>query len=192
MNNVSVRTFFVGPQWATASFANDKITGIDSFFGGYSGSAYSTTANEYVGSNGEVGSSLAYEGHEIASSASSSVDGQSTYQVTNAVCAAAAGNSFLQVSGAQKIVVYTDKPRPRGANYCGYHGTTNCSFQQVQYAFLWAMDGDAGCSAQDSQTGHSQGRAALVNVTSHELAEARTDPQLSSWYDAQGAERTLQ
>jgi hypothetical protein len=37
---------------------------------------------------------------------------------------------------------------------------------------------------------HSQGLAALANVTGHELSEARTDPRAAGWYDASGAENS--
>jgi len=35
---------------------------------------------------------------------------------------------------------------------------------------------------------HSQGLAALANVSAHELSEARTDPSNGGWYDSSGAE----
>lgn len=35
---------------------------------------------------------------------------------------------------------------------------------------------------------HSQGLAALVNVSGYELSEVRTDPQLNAWYDSSAAE----
>ena len=56
--------------------------------------------------------------------------------------------------------------------------------------FLWNLDGDASCSAQGATTGHSQGLAALANVTAHEVQEVVTDPQLNAWYDSTGAENT--
>ena len=64
----------------------------------------------------------------------------------------------------------------------------SCSGQTIQYAFYWSLDGDSGCNAADSLTGHSQGLASLVNVTGHEVAETRTDPELQSWFDTSGNE----
>jgi hypothetical protein len=46
----------------------------------------------------------------------------------------------------------------------------------VQFAFFFNLDGDPGCDPADTQTGHSQGLAALANVTAHEISEARSDP----------------
>jgi hypothetical protein len=35
---------------------------------------------------------------------------------------------------------------------------------------------------------HSQGLAALANVSGHELSEVRTDPRNGGWYDSSGNE----
>jgi hypothetical protein len=59
----------------------------------------------------------------------------------------------------------------------------------VQFAFFWNLDGDSGCDPQDTSGLHSQGLAALANVSGHELAEARTDPASpGAWYDINGSE----
>src|SRR5689334_13641861 len=41
-----------GPEWSSASFAGDKISGIDAFFQGFGGSNYAGTSTEYYGSDG--------------------------------------------------------------------------------------------------------------------------------------------
>ena len=48
----------------------------------------------------------------------------------------------------------------------------------VQFAFFFNLDGDVGCDPEDSSGLHSQGLAALANVSGHELSEALTDPKL--------------
>jgi hypothetical protein len=59
----------------------------------------------------------------------------------------------------------------------------------VQFAFFWKLDGDAGCDPLDRATTHSQGLAAIANVSGHELSEAMTDPASpGAWYDSKGAE----
>jgi hypothetical protein len=50
------------------------------------------------------------------------------------------------------------------------------------------IDGIAGCDPVDTSGLHSQGLAALVNVTSHELMETITDPRNGGWYDSTGSE----
>ena len=63
------------------------------------------------------------------------------------------------------------------------------ALQIAQHGFFFKLDGDAGCDPQDTQTTHSQGLAALANVSAHELSEARTDPATpGAWYDSQGQE----
>ena len=49
-------------------------------------------------------------------------------------------------------------------------------------------DGEAGCDPEDTSTGHSQGLAAIANVSAHELLETITDPRGTGWYDSQGDE----
>ena len=74
--------------------------------------------------------------------------------------------------------VYSDVKRGN-AGYCAWHSAGSCgrtTSVPVQFAFFFNLDGDAGCDPQDTQTGHSQGLAALANVTAHELSEARSDP----------------
>jgi hypothetical protein len=51
------------------------------------------------------------------------------------------------------------------------------------------IDAEPGCDPADTYgTGHSQGLAAVANVTAHELAETITDPRNGGWYDSSGAE----
>ena len=62
----------------------------------------------------------------------------------------------------------------------------------MQFAFFFDLDGDAGCDPDTSGL-HSQGLAALANVSAHELSEARTDPASpGAWYDSSGAEKRRQ
>lgn len=58
----------------------------------------------------------------------------------------------------------------------------------VEFGFFFHLDGDPGCDPEDNSGLHSQGLAALANVTGHELSETRTDPDLNAWFDSSGAE----
>ena len=54
-----------------------------------------------------------------------------------------------------------------------------------QFAFFFKLDGDSGCDPQDTSGLHSQGLAAIANVSGHELSEALTDPaNPGAWYDS--------
>ena len=54
-----------GPSWNNSTFVGDKITGLDSWYTGFSNSNYAKTSDEYTGSNGQVGPSVTNNGHLI-------------------------------------------------------------------------------------------------------------------------------
>jgi hypothetical protein len=173
----SAQSIFWGTSWATA--AGDKITGLDNWYQGFSGSNYAKTSDEYRGTNGQVGPTVSYGGHFIDGTAASG--GGSTSAILAEVCKvipSPVANGYY--------AVYTDLPR-RG-NYCAYHSWGSCGSTPVQFAFFWRLDGDGGCDPQSAVAGESQGLAALANVSAHELSEARTDPRGDGWFDASGAE----
>ncbi|HTH79282.1 MAG TPA: hypothetical protein VL593_09915 [Ramlibacter sp.] len=181
MTTVVSRAIFWGPKWANASFAGDKITGLDDWYLGHTGSHYAAASNEYTGSNGQVQSSgFLHQGHLVDTSTASSNSSSVLAEVCRTITPDPNGNGYYPV--------YTDVPRGH-ANYCAWHSYGTCGGVQVQFAFFFNLDGDAGCDPQDTSGQHSQGLAALANVTGHELSEARTDPgSPGGWYDSQGAE----
>ena len=195
MTTAASKAIFWGPSWANSTSVGDKITGLDSWYTGHSGSNYAGTVDEYTGSNGQVASGTTHQGHVIDTSTASS--GANTANILAEVCKqVAAGNITVDPGGNGYYPVYTDLPRG-SAGYCAYHASGTCAASGstvLQFAFFWWLDGDAGCDPQDSTTGHSQGLAALANVTAHELSEARSDPSTTSatgsgaWYDGAGAE----
>jgi hypothetical protein len=85
--------------------------------------------------------------------------------------------------------VYVDAPRGH-AGFCAWHSTGTCNGVQIQFAFFFDLDGDAGCDPQDTSGHHSQGLAAVANVSGHELSETLTDQHLNAWTDASGAENS--
>jgi hypothetical protein len=174
-------SIFWGTSWA--SYSGDKITGMDSWYSGFSNSNYAKTSDEYTGSNGQVGPTTTHNGHIIDSTASSS--GANTSTILAKVCA---NISSPDSSGNGYYAVYADTPRGH-ASYCAYHSYGTCGGTQVQFAYFFKLDGDAGCDPQDTSGLHSQGLAAIANVSGHELSEARTDPASpGAWYDSSGAE----
>jgi hypothetical protein len=130
---------------------------------------------------------MSHQGHLIDTSTASG--GSSTSAILAEVCKQiTAGNIAPDPGGNGYYPVYTDVPRGH-AGYCAYHSAGTCNGMAVQFAFFWDLDGDAGCDPLDTQTGHSQGLAALANVTGHEISEARSDPASpGAWYDANGQE----
>ena len=183
MPTAVTQTIFWGPGWSNASFAGDKIAGLDTWYVGHSNSHYAATSDEYTGSNGTVGPTNSHLGHLMDASAASG--GSKTSAILAEVCKMV---SKPDPSGNGYYAVYTDVKRGN-AGYCAWHSAGSCGGTPVQFAFFFNLDGDAGCDPADSSGQHSQGLAALANVTAHELAEARSDPASpGAWYDGSGAE----
>ncbi len=183
MPTAITKTIFWGPKWSDSAFISDKISGLDSWYTGFSNSNYAQTSDEYTGTNGQVGQTTNHLGHLV--DLSTAANGSSTSAILAEVCNEvtnpdAAGNGYY--------AVYVDVPRGN-AGYCAYHSAGMCNGKLVQFAFFFNLDGDAGCDPQDTSGLHSQGLAALSNVSGHELSEARSDPASpGAWYDSRGAE----
>jgi hypothetical protein len=183
MMTAVTKAIFWGPSWSNATFAGDKITGLDSWYSGFSNSDYAKTSDEYTGTNGTVGPITTHQGHSIDTS--TATGGGSTSAILAEVCKVI---TSPDASGNGYYPVYTDVKRGN-AGYCAWHSAGTCHGTPLQFAFFFNLDGDAGCNPGDTQTGHSEGLAALANVTAHELSEARSDPaNPGAWYDSSGAE----
>ena len=181
MPSANTKAIFWGTSWP--SYSGDKISGLDAWYSGFGNSNYAKTSDEYTGSNGQVGPMTTHEGHVIDGSASTG--GSNTSTILNEVCKVITNPD---PSGNGYYAVYTDTPRGH-AGYCAWHSYGSCNGIPVQFAFFFKLDGDAGCDPLDTSGLHSQGLAALVNVSGHELSEARTDPASpGAWYDNSGAE----
>ena len=179
------QAIFWGNEWNTASFAGDKITGLDSFFGGFGASNFSSLLTEYYGPVGTyVTTASTYLGHTIDSSAPPS-KAITVNQAVAEACKITANNP--DPNGVYFLYTSTGAGH---VSYCAWHSWGNCSNgAPVQVAYMPNIDGIAGCDPQDTYgTGHSQGLAAVANVTSHELSEAITDPRGTGWTDSSGAE----
>jgi hypothetical protein len=159
------------------------MTGIDQWYLGFNGSHSAATSDEYTGSNGQVTSDTIYDGNVIDTSPSTG--GSSTSAILAEVCKMI---PHPDPSGNGYYAVYTDTRRGH-ANYCAYHSYGTCGGRPVQFAFFFDLDGDRGCDPQDTSGLHSQGLAALANVSGQELSEARTDPASpGAWFDSKGEE----
>ena len=186
MPTAVTKAIFWGPSWADPNFVGDKIAGLDAWYTGHSGSNYAKTVDEYTDKNHQVGASTTHQGHIIDTSAA--LGGGNTKVILNEVCKqVTAGNIVPDPSGNGYYQVYTDVKRGT-AGFCAWHSAGSCNGQALQFGYSFNLDGDAGCDPKDTQTGHSQGLAALANVTAHELSEARSDPDGNAWYDSSGQE----
>lgn len=181
MPTANITAIFWGTSWG--SYTGDKMTGMDTWYTGHSNSNYATTVDEYTGTNGRVGAATSYSGHLLDTSAASG--GGNSGAILAEVCKKI---TSPDPTGNGYYPVYTDLPRG-SAGYCAWHSAGTCGTTPVQFAFFWKLDGDAGCDPQDTSGLHSQGLAAIANVSAHELSEARSDPASpGAWYDSSGAE----
>jgi len=175
------KAIFWGTSWG--SYSGDKITGMDTWYTGFNASNYAATSNEYTGTNGQVTSGVTHQGHIVDTSASAS--GANTTTILNEVCKVI---TSPDTSGNGYYAVYADTPRGN-AGYCAYHSAGTCHGVAIQFAYFFKLDGDAGCDPADTSGLHSQGLAAISNVSGHELSEARSDPASpGAWYDSSGNE----
>jgi hypothetical protein len=181
MPTTNAAAIFWGTSWA--NYSGDKVSGMDSWYQGFGNSNYAKTSDEYTGTNGQVGPTLTYLGHYTDTSASTG--GGNAGVILSEVCKVITNPD---PSGNGYYAVYTDTPRGN-ANYCAWHSAGSCGGVPVQFAYFFKLDGDAGCDPGDTSGLHSQGLAAISNVSGHELSEARTDPaNPGAWYDGSGAE----
>ena len=65
MPTVVTKAIYWGKSWANSGFVGDRITGLDTFYTGFSNSHYARTSGEYIGTNGLVGATTTYLGHVI-------------------------------------------------------------------------------------------------------------------------------
>ena len=168
--------------WGNWSNPGDKISGLDTFFGGWGNSQLAGASTEYSG----IQKTSTYLGHAI----DSSTPPRKALSVSGAVAEACKiTNNNPDPNGVYFIYTSTGAGH---VSYCAWHSAGTCSNgAPIQVAYMPNIDGIAGCNPLDSahtDSQHSQGLAALANVTSHELSEAITDPRLDAWYDSSGAE----
>jgi len=180
-----VEPIFWGPRWNDGTFAGDKVTGLELFYGGMGSSSYEATNTEYTQTGGaHVGTGVTL-GNTHVDSSDAVKSGSRTSPILAEACSQA---TTLKTNGYYPV--YIDQPRGH-AGYCAWHSAGTCpNGVTIQFAFFFNLDGDPGCDPEDTSGSHSQGLAALANVSGHELSEALTDPHLNAWYDASGAENS--
>ena len=181
LTSTTVSSIFWGTSWASSP--GDKISGLDGFYQGFANSNYTKTNDEYTGTNGQVGAgAVAFSSHAVDTTAA-----PGKAPSTGAVLAEVAKETGNSPVAYGYYPVYSDQPRGH-AGYCAWHSSGTINGTPVEFAFFFKLDGDPGCDPQDTSGLHSQGLAALANVSGHELSETLTDPSNGGWYDTSGAE----
>jgi hypothetical protein len=183
MHGTFVQPILWGARWSDPAFVADKITGLTAFYSGIGTSDYGNTTTEYTDGSGNVGSGVTL-GDLITDLSAAPTSGSRTAPILAEVCAAI-GNGVVP-NGFYPV--YIDQPRGH-ARFCAWHSVGTCpNGTTVQFAFFFNLDGDGGCDPQDASGLHSQGMAALANVSGHEASEMLTDPHVNAWFDQNGQE----
>jgi hypothetical protein len=139
-------------------------------------------STEYSGTNGKVTANSTYLGHTF----------DTTTAPKRALSTSGAVSEACKITGnnpdpSAVYFIFTSTGAGH-VNYCAWHSWGTCSNgAQIQVAYMPNITGLSGCDP-GSYAGHSEGLAALANVTSHELSEATTDPRGAGWFDSSGAE----
>ena len=186
MHSTTVAPVYWGTRWGNSSFVGDKISGLDTVYSRVGGTPYARTNGEYYDGSGSVDTTNISKSSNLTDLTATPSGAPSTSQVLAEV---AKMTSNHPVANAY-YPVYSDQPRGT-AGYCAWHSSGTINGIRVQFGFFFNLDGDPGCDPQSPPSlGHSQGLAALANVSGHELSEMLTDPQLNAWYDQKGAENS--
>ncbi|HSC50910.1 MAG TPA: hypothetical protein VLD16_11660 [Gaiellaceae bacterium] len=184
MHATTVVPVYWGSRWGTSSFVGDKVSGLDTLYKGVGGTPYAGTNGEYYDSSGNVNTSSISKSGNLTDTSATPSGAPSTTQVLQEVSKVTNGRPVANAY----YPVYSDQPRG-SAGYCAWHSSGTINGIRVQFGFFFNLDGDLNCDpGSPSSLGHSQGLAALANVSGHELSEMLTDPQLNAWYDRQGNE----
>jgi len=196
----SPRTYVVfwGSSWKNSGGALNSVGNVvDKYFRDVGSTSFENILTQYYDGGGRVQNSQAYGGYWI-DSATPGYDyscGGRTVQdsaIQNEVNHAIASKGWPRDSANAIYYVYT----PSGyyvndgsgscseQQFCAYHGYSTSSLAYAAMAYPLSL---SGCGVPSYPNGSAQGDS-LVSVTSHEQAEAITDPQLNAWYDAAGYE----
>ena len=182
--NVLVSNKTMAIFWGAWGSPGDIISGVDTFFSGWGGSGMAGDSTEYYGTtNGNVTTSSTYLGHTIDSSSPPS-RALSTSQAVAEACKIT--NNAPDPNGVYFIYTSTGAGH---VSYCAWHSWGTCSNgAPIQVGYMPNITGIAGCDPGSTVAGESEGLAAVVNVTSHELSEATTDPRGTGWFDSSNGE----
>jgi hypothetical protein len=170
--------------WGDWTSPGDIISGVDTFFGGLSGTNFAATSDEYTdASNTHITATTTYLGHTIDAST------PPRRALTTSSAVAEACKIVSNNPDPNAIYFIYTSTGAGHVNYCAWHSWGTCSGgKPIQVAYMPNITGLAGCDPGDTSGLHSQGMAALANVTSHEWSEARTDPRGTGYTSSSGSE----
>lgn len=187
INNVAVETVFLGQAWANNSQLVQNANDLNQFFGYVTNSPFMDMLHEYsTPQAGQIGRGSLAGSVTIAQDfwPQGTIDDRQIQNLLNQEIAAGAiappdSNRLLFVFTPPNVVVTQGGASSNGVptGFAGYHNSfLDSAGSLVRYAVIPDPIGNdqAGLSPFDQQTA----------AASHEMAEAITDPDGTSWWDA--------
>jgi hypothetical protein len=188
LNTAILKAVFWGPEWMDEDFAEDRISGIDTLFSGYSGSDYAGILEEYSDRSGPITGNTIYQGHVYDTSTAPAAGGLTGSVAVAKVCELTQNNP--DPNGVYFIFTSTPKAPGSSGLACVVYSFGSCSNRKpVQVVGVPYTTGEigSGCQGvQDTVTGHSLGLAQMANLAMYGLAETITDPRNTGWHDSNG------
>jgi hypothetical protein len=185
---IAVQPIYWGTSWSTDT--QSKMSYLAIFYSGVGGTSYmNTNKGNDTALTPPASSAVTYRGNVVDPSAAPRHAPRTSDVLAEVQKQVTAGQITPSVNGYYPV--YVDNSRG-GAGYCAWHSWGSVIYDSqsvpIQFGFFFNLDGDAGCNPQSPVTSYSQGVAALVNVSGHEISEVATDPRGSAWYDRSGYE----
>jgi hypothetical protein len=201
-HNPRLYAIYWGPKWNGTTDSHPAIkTAVNSLLGGLSGSSFQSVLNQYYDASGHVGNTVTFAGQWVdttlpATQVQDGVGGTiNEAQVRTEVARARSVNHWPSGTSVQFLVLTQSGMNPYGDGAvdfksCGWHNSAKQGAAQLVYAVLPHPSGQVygGCA---SFYGNGNAAKAATFVTSHEYAEAATDPLVNvqtAWVDGDGEE----
>lgn len=190
IDNAAVETVFLGRAWSTDSALAQNAAQLDQFFATVTNSSFMDMLSEYsTPQGGQIGRGT-FAGHVVVAQdnwqAGTITDGMIhsllDSEIVSRAIARPTANQLLFVFTPPNVAVTKDGSGSNGSpvGFNGYHDRfVDSQGDTVVYAVIPNPVGNdrvPGLSTFDQQT----------ETSSHELAEAITDPTLDSWWDDSG------
>ena len=188
LHDPTTTAIYWGSAWNDPDVAGDIITGLDTFFDGFSGSHFAGIASEYYDRNGNITGTSTHLGHVIDTT-EPPAGALSASTVIGQACAVT--NNSPDPEGVYFVMTSTAAALP---GTCAQRFWGQCSRRApIQVVYIPYMTGlDAGCRGVFDHgdtgvvTGHSVALGQYGNVIANQLMNAITDPRGTGWKDANG------
>lgn len=187
INNVAVETVFLGQAWTTDPSLEQNAAQLDQFFGSITNSTFMDLMAQYgtaqagpIGHGSFAGQvNVPQDPWRQSTVSDATIQSELNAEIQSGAIAPPDSNRLLFVFTPPNIVVSQGGSRSNGypTGFAGYHGSfVDSAGQLVPYAVVPNPIGNdqvGGLTAFEQQTA----------AASHELAEAVTDPDGTSWWD---------